>query len=280
MSYYLNHDPSKKFRTFFFRTYVDPLPIIQDLKGLNHYAYIKHDRDVLSDGTLKKPHFHVVVSFTNPRYETAVGDVILSHIPIEQQNCQCFALSHTDQTHDDKSIRYAIRYLIHADDDTKATYYRSEISTDYDGYIDKYLNMSTAEVKTENREAENVRFIRDLFELDPLALGIRYGRDYIKNYNSYETYKSNLSEFYGVTSASHVDTHYKLYKGEEVDEMELLTLQLDEGNRLCAEYPYEYSSDGKALLMERVQDLTEKLASAQKLIRDYRMTHSLHEKKG
>lgn len=70
-------------------------------------AYILHDCDTLDTGELKKPHYHVVFTFPNPRYLASVSDDL--GIP-ENYIERCIKLNS------------ALRYLIHADNPDKYQY--------------------------------------------------------------------------------------------------------------------------------------------------------------
>lgn len=63
------------------------------------YAAILHDKDVDDNGELKKPHFHVVIRFDNPRYISS----IVKELNIEPnyiRRCMSF----------DKALLYLIHY--------------------------------------------------------------------------------------------------------------------------------------------------------------------------
>lgn len=87
------------------------------------YAYILHDRDVWTEadekknpehkaGTLKKPHYHVVVSFKSAKYNTGLAKE-LGITPNYIQECRNFDL--------------ALEYLIHHNEETKHQYSLDEV---------------------------------------------------------------------------------------------------------------------------------------------------------
>lgn len=71
------------------------------------YAYILHDKDTLEDGSLKKPHYHVIIKFQNPRSLSKIKEILnLNYI----ETCNFYSYS---------------RYLIHLDDSNKHQYSRA-----------------------------------------------------------------------------------------------------------------------------------------------------------
>ena len=76
------------------------------------YALIVHDKDEDENGTLKKSHTHVVVSFPNAKWNTAIAEE-LGITPNYMEKC--------------RSLNNALEYLIHYDDDTKHQYDIEEV---------------------------------------------------------------------------------------------------------------------------------------------------------
>ena len=75
------------------------------------YAYILHDKDILDDGTFKKPHWHIIIRFPNPRSLDALKK-LLNHNYIETCNFYFYS-----------------RYLLHLDNPDKHLYSVSDISS-------------------------------------------------------------------------------------------------------------------------------------------------------
>lgn len=80
---------------------------LEKIKECFDSAYILHDSDTLDTGELKKPHYHVVFTFPNPRYLSSVAEDL--GIP-ENYIERCLKLNS------------ALRYLIHADNPDKFQY--------------------------------------------------------------------------------------------------------------------------------------------------------------
>ena len=99
------------------------------------YAYILHDKDKYADdvidddtkevlhkaGDLKKPHWHVIICFKNPRSVNSIKEELnLAHV----ETCNFYAYS---------------RYLIHKDSPQKYQYSREDIHTNMQLRIDNAL---------------------------------------------------------------------------------------------------------------------------------------------
>ena len=85
----------------------DCLGVIKQLQ--QPFFVILHDKDVNPDGTLKKPHYHVMILFNNPRAEGT----------IRQINLRCGGNGHFEPI---LSRRGYVRYLCHLDNPEKHKY--------------------------------------------------------------------------------------------------------------------------------------------------------------
>ena len=85
----------------------DWLGVIKQLQ--QPFFVILHDKDVNPDGTLKKPHYHVMILFNNPRAEGT----------IRQINLRCGGNGHFEPI---LSRRGYVRYLCHLDNPEKHQY--------------------------------------------------------------------------------------------------------------------------------------------------------------
>lgn len=109
-----------KYRNFALELYPEDsfhLDILEFIKNNYLFAYILHDRDVWENvvldndglilhniGDLKKPHYHVIISFKNPRSLELIRDTLgINHLEF----CNFYLYS---------------RYLIHKDDPKKYQY--------------------------------------------------------------------------------------------------------------------------------------------------------------
>lgn len=140
-------------------------------KDIKQWAYIEHDKDKNEDGTQKEPHKHLLVitkankSIDAMRriFESEEGNTLFK--PIDE-------------------IQHDYRYLTHKDDETKYQYESENIKT---SSLEYWAKVSKDE-DTESRTNED--FINDLE--DPTKtrrdLAIKWGRDYMKNFRSYELF--------------------------------------------------------------------------------------------
>lgn len=76
------------------------------------YALIVHDKDEDENGEMKKSHTHVIVSFPNAKWNTAIAEE-LGIAPNYIEKC--------------RSLDNALEYLIHYNDDTKHQYDIEEV---------------------------------------------------------------------------------------------------------------------------------------------------------
>ena len=136
-------------------------------------AMIYHDRDVLADGSLKEPHWHILVYFANAVSlkgacaaidEICVGNVLGEPV---------------------KDVQGAYQYLVHKNNPEKFQYCPSDIITW--GDFEKLI----AEDK---KEAQNEQFLMDLLSLSRWEMACKYGRDYMKNYDSYRRFTEMIKE--------------------------------------------------------------------------------------
>ncbi len=96
-----------------------------DYIKLNYdYALIEHNQDTDDNGDLKKRHTHVVVSFPNQRWNSAIAEelgITANYI----EKC--------------RSLDNALEYLIHYNDDTKHQYDIEEVQGNLKSQLKKIL---------------------------------------------------------------------------------------------------------------------------------------------
>lgn len=133
----------EKFRNRNFRLELYPddathVKALEKIKNEYDYAAILHDKDVKEDGELKKPHYHVVLKFKNPRWNTALADDLGI---TENYIMKC-----------DNFIK-ALQYLIHYNDLDKYQYSIEEVF----GIFKKQLFKSIQnDGKDENQKASEL----------------------------------------------------------------------------------------------------------------------------
>lgn len=148
-------------------------------------VYILHDRDLWTAedekkdsehvaGTLKDPHFHILLCTRNA---STLGQVRrwFKYVDSDQNTL--------GQVLDDDEG--ALRYLTHKDDPDKAQYADEEV-IEYGEGKDPFLRASSSS----GRDCEMVEhLIDDINNGEPLRLMARYyGKDFVKNYARYREY--------------------------------------------------------------------------------------------
>lgn len=225
-----------KVRNVFFRTYVDPTKALIELGGIAHYAYICHDRDIAENGKSKAPHFHCVVTFTNPRFPSAVEKTIRETIPEEQRNGNEL---HFEICRGTEGKDASLRYLTHHDHPERAPYELHEVKTDSQEYLRSAYPVEEEE-DPNNQIDTNLEFMVNLVDKNAFQMALLYGRDYIKNNARYQDYK-------GLLECSYINTDHMTL---EAKELKKATLTEDEGKRLDI-----YRAEVRALKLQ--QSLTE-----------------------
>lgn len=143
----------KKSRVFSLELYPEDnshMIILDYIKNNFEYAYILHDKDIHENdvvnengelihkkGDIKKPHYHVLITFKNPRYVDKLKEELnLKHI----ESANFYAYS---------------RYLIHLGYPQKFQYKRQDIITNIDLRIDNALK------RDYNSDEQDARILLD-----------------------------------------------------------------------------------------------------------------------
>lgn len=98
----------------------------------SRFYFILHDKDINEEGTLKTPHYHLIIDFgkSRKRYTTIIND--LSKLLAINQNCisveRCI------------NIVKSVRYLVHKDDLDKYQYSPNLILSNASSFLNIYLN--------------------------------------------------------------------------------------------------------------------------------------------
>lgn len=107
---------------------------IKSLTNLKKYAFIVHDKDTLDNGQPKKPHFHIVLTFSN----ATTSDVIAKVMQVEEQYINKIRTT----------TKSAMLYLVHRNDPNKYQYNPSEVIANFD-YVE-YVDGCEPKQKREN----------------------------------------------------------------------------------------------------------------------------------
>lgn len=161
-------DKTSQFTSLFIRTYgtTEEVERLLEVVKPDEYAYIVHDRDKKDDGSLKEPHIHLLVYKRNQFRLTKFLTFTEANTRIEIP----------------RSKKFAYEYLTHKNNPDKTSYNLSEIIE----YHEKEDTFSLTE--QEARDQRNVNLLDDIGVLTRREMAIKYGTDYIKNYERYERF--------------------------------------------------------------------------------------------
>ena len=116
-------------RTFMLLLYPEDtshLNAIEKIKQSYDYAIILHDKDVTEDGEIKKPHYHVVLRFTNQKWNTAIAkDLGITYNYIRKVD----------------RFNQALEYLVHLNDVDKFQYDISEVKGTLSNKVKELVNV-------------------------------------------------------------------------------------------------------------------------------------------
>lgn len=158
-----------KFYSLFIRTFSprDEIEKVVSKMELDEYAYIEHDKDLKEDGSPKEPHFHILLY-------RKLGFRLTPLIKAFTQNTFVQACV---------SKKKCYEYLTHKNDKDKAQYPNSAITEYHSNDVDTFS--VTAEEVRANQYAQ---MLDDIEQLSRREMGIKYGRDYMLNFERYEKF--------------------------------------------------------------------------------------------
>lgn len=129
-----------------------------------------HDRDVNPDGTAKKPHYHILVSFKNPTTREIAADTMERWGVVVQRH---WPKPGEPDSFKVKDFRQAARYLCHLDQADKHRYPTTEVVSI--GAIDyASLVMSASD---ENEMLDDIFQAMDDYALDSFPKVVRFVKD-------------------------------------------------------------------------------------------------------
>lgn len=149
-----------------------------------------HDQDVLPNGEVKKPHYHVLISFKNPTTRTNAADtmerwgVVVQRHPPKPGEPDSFRV---------KDFRQAARYLCHLDQADKHRYSVQDVESI--GAIDyQTLVMSSTD---EDEMLDEIFEAMDSYYLDSYPKVVRYAKAKHPEWRSiiYRKYSRAIAEY-------------------------------------------------------------------------------------
>lgn len=135
------------------------------LNRCEHYLYIFHNKDKA------EPHYHILLTFKQQISFNNIKSIINS-----SQN------TFGEPLKDNNAMAV---YLTHEEESNKEIYNIEE-------FVSDNINFWFSFNKKLSNEEKNEQFIYDLLNLSKIDMVIKYGKDFIKNYEKYEYFRHIL----------------------------------------------------------------------------------------
>lgn len=180
--------------------------------GLPFVVSPLHDKDTNPDGSPKKPHFHVIVSWSNTttyRNARVIAQTIL-HCPLPQLL---------------KAVEGMYRYLTHADNPEKYQY--KEIPRCYNGWERPLDNAAITALKAEIRKLVYLHNCQEYGEL--VAVCVQLGNEYFDVVSSHTYFFDKLCSSFRHAPLLTLSRVLQEYEGEEAEEIINLLKQYSGG---------------------------------------------------
>lgn len=143
-------------------------------ENYSKYAYIKHDKDVLEDGSIKKEHYHVVVSFSNYRWRNAISNEL------------GITINYIEKV---RNIENALKYLIHYNNSNKYQYDIEEVKGTLKHKLDTLIN------NEDKTESEKVLELLDYIESSKEYIRVADFIRFVCSSNLYDIYRRSATTF-------------------------------------------------------------------------------------
>ena len=159
---YPNEDPTHKSALDFIK------------ENYSKYAFIKHDKDFLEDNSLKKEHYHIVISFSNYRWKSAISNELgITPNYIEKV----------------RNIENALKYLIHYNNSNKYQYDINEVQGTLKSKLESYIN------NEDKNESEKVLELLEYIENSKSYIRIADFIKFVCSCNLYDIYRRSATTF-------------------------------------------------------------------------------------
>lgn len=194
-----------RYRKFSCITYLNEIQLkcclLQHSNQIRVYAYAFHDKDKREDGTLKEPHFHLIIVTHTTCSLSAIRRWFSGYVDKNGD------ITTTAQKCSDVFMMYD--YLTHKHDKDKYQYSSDIIQTNDKDYFKA----------SEQSEYDNVTLAAEMLIKGAKVreVGRIFGRDFILHYNSIKNYVNDVLRFqkYGLTLEEELEREYEL----EVDRL-------------------------------------------------------------
>lgn len=197
--------PSGRSRKFSCITYLPQvkleLCLLQHMSQIRCYAYAYHDKDKKEDGTLKEPHFHLVIVTHNTCSISSIRRWFSGYVDEKGMDITTTAQICTD-------VFQMYDYLTHSTKEARAEekyqYDKSIVITNDFDYFAKGIGADDDNILLATESLLKGAKVRDV--------GKRYGRDFILHYNTIKSYVNDVQRFekYNMTLEDIVDREYDL----------------------------------------------------------------------
>lgn len=144
------------------------------INNYSKYAFIKHDKDLLDTGELKKEHYHVIISFTNYRWRNAIA---------EELNITPNYLEKI------RNLENSLKYLIHFNNSDKYQYNIEDVQGTLKSKLISYINT------TDKSESEKVLELLDFIESTKGYIKLSSFIHYVCDNNLYDIYRRSATTF-------------------------------------------------------------------------------------
>ena len=139
----MNKKKDRKFRLLLYPDDETHVKALKYIKENYDYACILHDSDITENGEIKKEHYHVVIKFDNPVYNTS----IIKQLGIKENYIQ-----------DCNSIKQSLLYLIHYNNSEKFQYSIDKVEGTLKNELEKYV------IKNELLEENKIAIIMEYID--------------------------------------------------------------------------------------------------------------------
>lgn len=144
------------------------------INNYSKFAYIKHDKDLLEDGSLKKEHYHIVISFTNYRWRNAIA----TELGITENYIEKI-----------RNLENSLKYLIHYNNLSKYQYSIEDVQGTLRQKLENYINSQ------DKTESEKVLELIEYIEKQPNFLKLSTFIRFVCDSNLYDIYRRSATTF-------------------------------------------------------------------------------------
>uniref|UniRef100_A0AAU8AXP2 Replication protein n=1 Tax=Dulem virus 71 TaxID=3145782 RepID=A0AAU8AXP2_9VIRU len=161
--------------------FTDLMYNIMQLKNLRWY-WSYHDKDLKEDGTIKEPHYHILLYFN----EGCTLSALLKKINFYKKE----KINFYKKGSDEGRLDYRVRYLIHykSSDKNRNEYNIEDIHTNDDN-IDRFFPVDSS------KSTSDIQLIFDFFDSHDSIISYRTFLNYIYANNLWGTFRQNAYIF-------------------------------------------------------------------------------------